>query len=61
MQHYSSQQESDKGSTQSINPDRIKIVPKLPAPALGYWQADCKQGPKMNKAGVAENNTLIPA
>ena len=55
MQHNPGQQKRHEGTTQGIDPDSIKVMPKLQAPSLYGWQADRKQGPKMNKAGGLNN------
>ncbi|MDH1898755.1 hypothetical protein [Aeromonas caviae] len=46
MQHNPGQQKRHEGTTQGIDPDSIKVMPKRQAPSLNRWQADRKQGPK---------------
>ncbi|WP_421241861.1 hypothetical protein [Aeromonas enteropelogenes] len=54
MQHYPGQQKRYKGSAQGIDPDGIKVMPKLQAPSLYSWQADRKQGPEHEQGWRAE-------
>ncbi|WP_421249056.1 hypothetical protein [Aeromonas sanarellii] len=46
MQHNPGQQKRHEGTAQGIDPDSIKVMPKLQAPSLYGWQADRKQGSK---------------